>query len=115
MPAQPLPVTVSPDLLLRVRLELNYSQAEMGATLGVSGVTWGRWERGEVQPEHPPMLLYALEYLASQSPPVGEQVMSLSEMERLLQVINHRQRVSRRKLAQLEADFAADESALQKT
>ena len=55
-----MPVTVTPDLLLRARLRLNYSQVEIGAALGVSGVTWGRWERGEVQPEHPPMLLYAL-------------------------------------------------------
>ena len=110
-----MPVTVTPDLLLRARLRLNYSQAEMGAALGVSGVTWGRWERGEVQPEHPPMLLYALEYLVSHTPPEAPaEKMSLTEMERLMQVINHRQRVRRGKWARLEADCAADEIALQK-
>jgi transcriptional regulator with XRE-family HTH domain len=108
-----MPVTLTPDLLLRARLRLNYSQAEMGAALGVSGVTWGRWERGEVQPEHPPMLLYALEYLVSRGPaPDRPERLSLTEMETLMRVINHRQRVRRGKWAQLEADCAADELAL---
>jgi transcriptional regulator with XRE-family HTH domain len=42
------------------RYRMNMSQADLGETLGVSGNTISRWERGEVVPESPKMLALAL-------------------------------------------------------
>ena len=63
---QGVPEKLTPEMLRRFRHHLNCTQAEIAALLGITMMTWGRWERGEEQPAHAPMLLYALEYLAIQ-------------------------------------------------
>jgi len=36
--------------LRKLRLKLRRSQAQMALLVGVSKLTWGRWERGEFSP-----------------------------------------------------------------
>ena len=113
------PSELTPVLLRRTRLRLNYSQSEMGVKLGVSAVTWGRWERGEVQPEHPPMLLCALEYLLAQhetkrepGAPENETMRHLAEMGQMAEYLDSRHRVARRGWDALAQDMAQDERRL---
>ena len=41
------------EKIRNIREKLKLTQAELGERLGVAGNTVARWERGEVQPEHP--------------------------------------------------------------
>lgn len=50
---------IAPDLRAR-RKALGLTQAEIAARLGVSRLTWQRWEAGEQAPHAPEMLELAL-------------------------------------------------------
>lgn len=51
------------EQILRERKEMELTQVELADYLGVSGNTVARWERGEVNPEHPKMLRLAFDAL----------------------------------------------------
>lgn len=52
------------DELRRRRTALGMSQAELGRRLGTSQQTVFKWESGERNVQHPPMMDLALRYLA---------------------------------------------------
>jgi DNA-binding transcriptional regulator YiaG len=47
----------------RIREQIGMSQAQLGEKLDVSQNTIARWEREDIKPEHPGMLILALEHL----------------------------------------------------
>lgn len=48
----PVPPSITPDDLRRIRAVMGWKQAEAAAKVGVSSNTWSRWEEGSVKP-HP--------------------------------------------------------------
>ena len=52
------------DMIRGMRRELGLTQAQLAGALGVHPNTLARWERGEITPQYPIMLGYALLYLA---------------------------------------------------
>lgn len=52
------------DALRQRRMALKMSQAELGRRLGTSQQTVFKWESGERNVQHPPMMELALRYLA---------------------------------------------------
>lgn len=56
---------MTPKEIREARYGLGLSQNELGELLDVSRNTIARWERGEIQPEHPRMLELALSALTT--------------------------------------------------
>ncbi len=56
---------ISSEQIKGIREKLGLTQAQLGEKLSVSANTIARWERGELEPEHPGMLMLALQYLRS--------------------------------------------------
>ena len=59
---------ITGEQIRRIREQIGLTQAQLGEKLDVSANTVARWERGEIEPEHPRMLWCALQYIRGQSP-----------------------------------------------
>lgn len=57
------------EKLKQTRQELGLTQKQFGELLGISSNTIARYERGEMQPQHPQVLAMAIEFLRLQTTP----------------------------------------------